>query len=222
MAASRAAELERSTQHAPSSQDRENPTPSVLAGRRALRGLTHTGQQRALSPAGRFQARTRAHVRSQMPIMPVRTGYVPPGPQDQDALVLLGTEALSRVTQSLGAAHSAFKWVDQRALAAAMKEYGSRASLLGSKLPMLTNLAAVVSALVEAADALDRGDLRRATDVMSSGVLNGLLGLHPFTAVPAALLTASLGSDWPAKLIHHLAGTDEPEAVSGHAYLRTP
>ena len=101
-----------------------------------------------------------------------------------------------------------------------MADYAGRAGLLGSSLPRLGNLAAVVCALVETADALDRGDLRRATDVLSSGILNGLLGQHPWTAVPAAALTVSLGSDWPAQLIHHLAGTDEPQHLSGERYLR--
>ena len=196
----------------------KTPCPAgAPPGRRELRGLTHTGQRRALSPPERLQRATRAHVRRQVP---VSAGYEAPGAQDREALLLAGTEALSRLTQSLCAARVVLDGAGHTALGARMADYGGRAGLLGKSLPRLGNLAAVVCALVETADALDRGDLRRATDVLCSGLLNGLLGQHPWTAVPAAALTVSLGSDWPAQLIHHLAGTDEPQHLSGERYLR--
>ncbi len=217
MVVSRASEIER--RGASPAQVEAARSPGGPPGRRELRGLTHTGQRRALRPADRFQKATRAHVGRQLP---VSAGYSPPGDGDREALVLAGTEALSRLSQALCAARVVLDQAGHTALGARMVEYGSRAGLLGTKLPMLGNLAAVVCALVETADALDRGDLRRATDVMASGVLNALLGCHPWTAVPAAALSASLGSDWPARLIHHLAGTDDPELVRGEAYLRMP
>ena len=105
-------------------------------------------------------------------------------------------------------------------LSRSIAAYGARLGLLGEHLPRLGDLATVVCALVEAANALDRGDIRRATDVLASAALNTLLGRHPFTAVPAAALTVTLGSDWPAKLIHHIAGTDDPEVIAGDRYLR--
>jgi hypothetical protein len=217
MAVSRVSDMER---HTPAFQESRESPPSVGSpGRRELRGLTHTGQRRALSPSNRFQVAARSHVRHQLP---VSTGYAPPGAQDREALVLAGNEALSRLSQSLCAARVVLDHAGHTALGTKMVAYGSRAGLLGTKLPGIGNLAAVVCALVEAAEALDRGDLRRATDVLASGVLNALLGCHPWTAVPAAALSASLGSDWPSQLIHHLAGTDDPEFLSGAAYLGTP
>ena len=216
MTGSPTSDMERRT---PASEEVRGKGPSAgLRGRRELRGLTHTGQRRALSPPNRFQVATRAHVRGQLP---VSTGYAPPGAQDREALLLAGTEALSRLSQSLCAARVVLDRAGHTVLGAKMVAYGSRAGLLGTRLPGIGNLAAVVCALVEAAEALDRGDLGRATDVLASGVLNALLGCHPWTAVPAAALSVTLGSDWPSQLIHHLAGTDDPEFLSGASYLGT-
>ena len=219
MSASRAPEAARSASipadHTPA---HDAQTCAVRPGRRELRGLTHTAQRRALSPPERLQAASRAQVQRQAPIT---AGYTAPRPLDREALLLAGTEALSRVSQSLLAAREIFEKGGRLGLSKSIAAYGARLGLLGKHLPRLGDLATVVCALVEAANALDRGDLRRATDVLGSAALNTILGRHPFTAVPAAALTVTLGSDWPAKLIHHIAGTDEPEVIAGARYLRS-
>ncbi len=214
MANSRVAEF---SQRIPASENPElSESPDAPPGRRALRGLTHTGQRRALSPPERFQAATRAHRQRQAP---VSLGYRAPSPEDRRELVLAGNEALSRITQSLSAARVIMDQAGHTRLGAAMGEYGRRAGLAGARLPQLGNIATVVCALIETADAIDRGNLRRATDVMASATLNALLGRCPWTAVPAAVLTLVVGSDWPAKLVHHLSGTDDLRPIDGARFL---
>lgn len=191
-----------------------------------LRGMDYKGACAALAPGAAHAPAPRECFEQQRAALQARAGRKRNGPQrlqdglrkrlaDQapsaitsdelEGLVSQATEALNQISAGSTLASAALSGASHAAQAAEFAEFAKQAAGTIGRVGKIAGCAATVASLVELAIALKDGDLVRAGDVAASGLVNAVLLLNPFTAIPAAILTLCFGSDWPTQLAHHLA-----------------